>query len=166
MFGLGFLEMVPLLLFLALLAVPVLYFREWSATLRLTRAHHGASPGLVWLLFIPVFNLGWQFYLLSQTTKGIKGRFRELGKSPGDAGFGVGLAYQVLLCLAAATNLGHREGSADPAGVLLGLFVLAALVTLVIYWVRLARFNRVMRAASAAATQQATPSSSAPPRAP
>ena len=163
MLTLGLAEMVPLLLFLAILAGWILYLREWSATLRLTRAHHGIAPGLVWLLFIPLFNLGWQFYLLGATTKGIKGRFTELGKDPGDAGFGVGLAYQVLFCLAAAANLAHRDGGHWTA-VLLGLFTLAALVMLVVYWVRLARFNRVMRAASAAA--EATPSSSAPPRAP
>ena len=163
MSGLRLVEMVPLFSLLALLAVFVLYLRTWSATLRLTRAHHGNSPRVVWLLVIPVFNLGWQFYLLSATTRGIKGRFRELGEDPGDSGFGVGLAYQVSFCLMALTNL-VRGQDGHQAGVFLGLFGLAALVTWVIYWVRLTRFNRVMTAAASA--PNFTPSSSAPPRAP
>lgn len=93
-------------------------------------------------MLIPVFNFGWQFYLLHSATKGVKGRLAELGRDPGDGGFGFGVAYQSLFCLVALLSLGVRLRS--ELGVLVGALFLAAIVTWIIYWIRISRLNRTM----------------------
>jgi hypothetical protein len=111
MFGLKMSELVVVVVVLADLLFPALFLQTRAKTLRLTRVHQTASPGFVWLMLIPVFNLGWQCYLLRAATKGIKGKLDELGRDSGDAGFGVGLTYQVLSCLAVVTSLGRQHGN-------------------------------------------------------
>jgi hypothetical protein len=71
-----------------LVSIPILFLLTWARTLRLTGSHQTTSPGLVWLMLVPVFNLGWQFYLLHSATKGVKGRLAELGRDPGTAASG------------------------------------------------------------------------------
>jgi hypothetical protein len=65
---------------------------------------------------------------------------REL--RPGDGGFGIGVAYQSLVCLVALPSLGVRLRS--HLSVLVGVLFLAAIVIWIIYWVRISRLNRAM----------------------
>jgi hypothetical protein len=141
MFGLRLGEIIVIVSLLGSLIVPVLFFFTWANTLRLTRSYQPASPGLVWLMLIPVFNLVWQFYLLSMATKGIKGTLTAVGREPGDAAFGIGLAYQVLFCVAAVFPLVNRNHDLIE---LTHVFTVLSLLMLIVYWVRLARFNRAM----------------------
>jgi hypothetical protein len=141
MFGLKMGELLVIALTFGVLVVPVLFLRAWAKTLRLATAHQEMSPGLVWLMLIPGFNLVWQFFLLRAATKGIKGRFTELGRHPGDGGFGVGLAYQILALLYLASSAAMPT---DVGRGMAGASWLGALVTWLIYWWRITGFNRQM----------------------
>jgi hypothetical protein len=149
MFGLKMGELLIIALTFGALVLPVLFLRAWAKTLRLTRFHQTTAPGLVWLMLIPLFNLGWQFYLLRSVSRGIKGRLAELGRDAGDGGFGIGVAYQSLISLATLLNLGEGQGN-GALSVLVGVLSLAGFVTWIVYWSRISRFNREMEASAAA----------------
>ena len=152
MFGLKMGELLILALALGSLVVPILFLLTWARTLRLTRTHQGTSPVLVWLMLVPIFNLGWQFYLLISATTGIKGRLTELGRDAGDGGFWLGVVYQSLICAPVLLSLVERS---DERSLLVGILLLAALPVWIGYWVRISRFNRVMAAAASDAMRAA-----------
>ena len=155
MFGLRLGELVIVALVLVMVAAPILlllFLLTWARTLRLTRAHQTTSPGFVWLMLVPIFNLGWQFFLLRSATRGIKGRLAELGRDAGDGGFGLGVAYQSLLCLFAPLSLLPVSYPRSP---LVGMLFVAAVAIWIGYWVRISRFNRVMATAASEALRAA-----------
>ena len=135
MSDIGLPELFVILLILGIVAcsivISIFYLLTLSRSLSLTQKHHGVSPGLVWLLLIPLFNLGWQFYILNKVTKGIKGKFNEMGKECGDGGWSMGLAYAILGCCAIIPYI----------GILIGM---AAFITWIIYWVKIAGYNKLM----------------------
>jgi len=153
MFGLGTGEVLIVFFMLFVVLLPmVLFIRTMSTTLRLTIGHHSAAPGSAWLMLVPLLNLGWQFYLVSSATKGIKGRYKAMGMDPGDAGYGVGLATCVLSCVANAAQIFLKDNVGQPLSVLVAV---VGLITAISYWVKIADFNRVM--AGATAGQQPPP---------
>jgi hypothetical protein len=121
-----------------LLLALVLFLRTLGTTLRLTRAHHGVAGGLAWLLLVPTFNLFWQFFLLQQVTKGIRGRTRELGLDAGGAAWGSGLLTCLLSC---ASAIGFAFDPEVPDAVVWAIFA-ALLASWLAYWWRLAGFRR------------------------
>ena len=155
MLGLKVGELLILALVAGSLVLPIRFLLTLQRTLELTRSHQTTSPRLVWLMLVPVFDLGWQFYLLRAATRGIKGRFAELGRDAGDGGFWIGVVYQSLLCLATLLSWGEPQGN-DALSVVAGVLLAAAAATWVIYWVRISRFNRVMEASAS------TPAPTAP----
>jgi hypothetical protein len=88
------------------------------------------DPALVWLNLIPVFNLGWTFYIVTKLTEGIK---KKLGPDAGDGGWGLGLAHAILLVASFTPGLGHLIG-------------LAFFVVWILYWIKIADFSRRMEA--------------------
>jgi len=146
MFGLRLPELLIILFILCVVVLPlVLYIRTMSTTLRLTAGHHAAAPSSAWLMLVPLFNLGWQFYLVSSATKGINGRYKALGMDPGDAGYGVGMATCVLSCVANAAEILLRKDASEAIAL---LAMVSGLTTAIIYWVKLGRFNRAMASAA------------------
>jgi len=138
--GLVLLVIVPVIV-----VGPILFLVTWGRTLRLTRAHQRMEPGFVWLMLIPVFNLGWQFFLLRAATRGIQGRLAELGSDAGDGGFKIGVAYQSLVCLATLLSAGLEN---EQVSLVVGFLLLASVITWILYWVRISRFNQVMEDSS------------------
>lgn len=126
----GFFLMV---FFLGIIVAQIFYLLTLQKSLTLSKPYHRMSPGLVWLMFIPLFSLGWQFYIISNVTKGIKGSYASFKASPGDAGWNVGLATAILMCCSIIPFLGI-------------LCSICGLVTWIIYWVKVANFNREMAA--------------------
>ena len=130
MFGLGLPELI-ILLVLGLIIPWIYYLKTLKKSLVLTQKHHGISPNLVLLLLIPIFSLGWQFYILTNITKGIKGKCKEIEKDCGDGGWSIGLAYSILACCGVIPYLGVIAG-------------LGAFITWIIYWSKIANFNKLM----------------------
>lgn len=128
-----------------LLLALVLFLRTLGATVRLTRAHHGVAGGFAWLMLLPTFNLFWQFFLLHQVTKGIRGRTRELGLDAGGAAWGWGLLTCLLSC---AWSIAVALDAEVPDAVVRAIAA-ALLAAWLAYWWRLAGLRRVLARHSA-----------------
>lgn len=138
----GTLQFLFLLIFLVTVA---LFFWTQHRTLNAVRPENRRmQPGLVWLQFIPLFGLGWQFYVIGKISDSIRD---DLNAPSGDSVFSddpipmhnrptysYGIAYAVLACL-----------SLLPLGLIKVLFSLAGLVMLIVYWVELARYTKRLK---------------------
>ena len=84
------------------------------------------SPGLVWLLLVPLFGIIWHFFIVTGLSDSLTREFAARGTSmPGDQGRSAGLAMCILNVCAFIPYLG-------------GLCVLAGFVCWILYWVRIA----------------------------
>lgn len=88
------------------------------------------SPGLVWLLLIPLFTLVWHFFVVLNLAKSLGQEFRERGilgdPQPGKT---IGL----IMCICAACGMIPYLGI---------LTALAGVVLWIVYWVQIADFSR------------------------
>lgn len=82
-------------------------------------------PANVWLLFIPLFNIGWHFVVVARVSDSLKAEFAKRGVSVGvdRPAYGVGLAYCILNCCSIIPFLGV-------------LAALGWLVCWIIFWVK------------------------------
>jgi hypothetical protein len=84
------------------------------------------EPGLVWLLFVPLFNLVWNFIVVFRIATSLENEFRRRGSAaPPDTGRGLGLAMSILACAGFVPLLGILGG-------------LAGLVCWILYWMKIA----------------------------
>lgn len=126
--------MLVLIIFGALLVPTILFL------IALQKALAACSPGSrrmppsnVWLLFIPIFNIVYQFIVVGAVSESLQAEFR-LRNMPlqGDAGKSLGIAWCVLgLC-----------GIIPFLGILAGL---ASLICWILYWVRIAEHTRQLQ---------------------
>jgi hypothetical protein len=91
------------------------------------------SPGLVWLLLIPIFGLIWHFFIVINMAKSLHAEFVSRNileeQSPGQ---GIGLAVCILHVVAVVLGF-HRF-----LGPLVGI---AGLICWIVYWVKIAGFS-------------------------
>ncbi len=86
--------------------------------------HRQVTPGKVWLLMIPLFNLIWAFFVFMPMSDSFKRSFNSVGRHDvGDCGRQIGLWY----CLCGVASLVPYAGS---------LAGLAGLVLLILYLVK------------------------------
>jgi hypothetical protein len=134
--ALGIPEIALILLILGVLIVPtVLFLRTLRTALHLTREHHGRSPNIVWVMLIPVLNVLWGFYLVNVVSNSLNAQLTRRGIERGSAGLVAGMIWNA----AGVVGIVVR-GKAGDAVFLVSLF--AALV----YWVQVARLNRLLEA--------------------
>jgi hypothetical protein len=90
------------------------------------------QPGMVWLLFIPLFNIIWHFFvvLALSTTLGNEFRARNI-LAPPEPGKTLGLA----MCICAAISI------IPLVGIITGT---VNLVLWIIYWIKIAEFSRML----------------------
>lgn len=116
------------------IAIAVFYILTMQKALNLAgERHQKMNPNLVWLMLIPLFNLVWHFFVVKNVSESIKSWAAEHGKSVDDAGYTIGLVGCIANCcgLIPVVNL-----LAGPVG----------LVCLIIWWVKVAGFNKLMTA--------------------
>jgi hypothetical protein len=128
---------VPLIVMLwfALIAV-ILYLLALQNALR--KCAPGArtmKPGKVWLCLIPVFGLIWQFILVRNIAKSLRGEFARRGipcpeRTPGQ---NIGLTMSACHCCAFIPWLGP-------------LAAIAGIVLWILYWKKIANYSRVLDA--------------------
>ena len=118
-------------IFILWLVLKIFYILTLYRTLKATEEYHTVSPGLVWLLLIPVFYLGWQFYILDGITKGIKGKYGANGRDCDDAAYGIGLAFCILVCANFIPYLNF-------------ITAVPCFVLWIIYWLKIAGFREEM----------------------
>jgi len=76
----------------------------YSCYKRVPERHRKLSPGLVWLLLIPLFSAVWNFFVYPSLSDSFKSYFNSAGRTDvGDCGRGIGMT--LCICLAIATGL-------------------------------------------------------------
>jgi hypothetical protein len=131
-FGWSWLAAVGVIILLGISLVPAIFFflNLQNLLSRVSPANQGMSPGLVWLNFIPVFNLGWFIYTVIKVKDSVSAEFRSRGwPLDGDLGYNVGLAAGILWIASVFVGWIPFIGWLLPIG---------ALVCWIIYWLKTA----------------------------
>jgi len=127
--GVGVLE-IFVILFIGLLYIPLIFYllTLQKALSRCSPGSRTLSPGLVWLLLIPLFGLVWHFVIVVSLSKSLHNEFVKRSISEDEnPGLLIGLATCILPLLG---GVPHVRG--------LGV---AALVCWIIYWVKIAGYS-------------------------
>ena len=97
-----------------------------SALARVPPEHRTMSPGLVWLLLIPLFGIVWNFFVFLRIPESYKSYFTAQGRTDvGDCARGVGMWYAICGALSFVPCLSYLAGPA--ALVLLIIFLVKVL---------------------------------------
>ena len=91
------------------------------------------SPGKVWLLLIPLFNLVWQFVVVSNIAKSLRNEFdrRNVLVPEREPGKVVGMAMSILTALGIVPVVGQV---AEVIGV----------ICWVVYWTKIKKYSRLL----------------------
>jgi hypothetical protein len=133
--------MIVALVFLVIMLIPAIFYclTLQKALNRVSPENRAMAPGMVWLLFIPLFNLVWHFIVVLNMAKSLGAEFKKRNLAvASDPGKGIGLTYCILLCC-----------SLLPIPVINILVSLGALVCWIIYWVQIAGFSGKLAAPAA-----------------
>ena len=123
--GLGILTIV--LILFAILLVPFIFYclTLQKALNRCSPECRAMSPGMVWLMFIPLFHIVWQFFVVLNIAKSLAAEFQKRGMAedpnPGQT-LGLVMCIGNLIC--------------GPVG----------LICWIIYWVKIADYSRKIAA--------------------
>lgn len=116
------------------IAIVIFYILSMQKALDLAgERHRKMNPAMVWLMLIPLFNLVWHFFVVKHVSDSIKSWAAEKGAKVDDAGYTIGLIACIANC----------------CGIIPGLNILAGpvgLVCFIIWWVKVAGFNKLMAA--------------------
>jgi hypothetical protein len=126
--GIGFLT-IFLIVFAVLLLPFIFYLLTLQKALnRCSPENRAMNPGMVWLMFVPLFNLVWQFMIVLNVAKSLGAEFQKRGiaeePEPGKT-LGLVMCIGNLIC--------------GPVG----------LVCWIIYWVKIAGYSGKLAAAPA-----------------
>lgn len=114
------------------IAVVVFYILTMQKALKLAGdRHRKMEPGMVWLMLIPLFNLVWHFFVVKNVSESIKSWAAENGQSVDDAGYTIGLVACIANCCGIIPFVNFLAGP-------------VALVCFIIWWVKIAGFNKLM----------------------
>lgn len=120
-------------LFLALFVIPGIFFLlTLQNTLKsISVENRKMPPSNVWLLFIPIFNVVWQFIVVDNIAKSITAECMRLNIPVKNAKptYNIGLAWNICNFITFIPFIG-----------------LSALVTFILYWVKVAEFKRLIQA--------------------
>jgi hypothetical protein len=129
--GLGILTGV--LVVSAIMLVPLIFYclTLQKALNRCSPENQAMNPGMVWLMFIPVFNVVWHFLIVLNMAKSLGAEFRKRGiaedPNPGQT-LGLVMCVAALIC--------------GPVG----------LVCWIMYWVKIADYSSRLAAPAAPLT--------------
>ena len=121
-------------LILLALAILVLVFYLLTMQKALTLAgkeHRRMEPGMVWLMLIPLFGLVWQFFIVNNVSEAVRSWAAAHDKDVADGGRTLGLTACILACCGIIPLLGI-------------LASIAALVCMILWWVKVSNFNSMM----------------------
>jgi hypothetical protein len=99
-----------------------------------------AEPETAWLLLIPVFRLVWSFILVTRIGDSLRAEQQRRGILEFDErpGFALGMAM-------ASASVLYRLISLSGAQAVTGVFLLALLACWIVYWVKLAGFEKQLK---------------------
>ena len=101
MFNIGPQEVFIAFLILAVGLLPTIFYclTLSRALARCAPESRAMQPGMVWLLFIPAFNLVWNFIIVSALSRSLRSEFQRRGLGEVDTGHTLGMAFSILACL-------------------------------------------------------------------
>jgi hypothetical protein len=117
---------------LALLIPTIIYLAALQKALRRCAPESRTMPpGQVWLMLIPLFNVVWQFIIVSRMASSLRNEFlrRQLPLADPEPGKTLGIAMCVLVATSWIPILGMLTGP-------------ASLVCWILYWVKIAGYSR------------------------
>jgi hypothetical protein len=127
-----------LVLFAVMLIPAIFYLLTLQKTFnRCSPENRAMNPGLVWLMFIPLFNMIWHFMIVLNMSKSLAAEFqkRGLNEEP-NPGKNLGLAMCILACTGIIPVLGM-------------LGSVGALVCWILYWVKIAGYSKKLETPAA-----------------
>ena len=119
------------LVFLGIMLVPAIFYllTLQKALTRCSPESRAMQPGMVWLMFIPLFNMVWHFLVVINVAKSLDAEFQKRGmQEEANPGKTIGLVMCILVCCGIIPILGI-------------LCSLGGLVCWIIYWIKIAGFS-------------------------
>ncbi len=139
LFGVIFSFLLPfILLFLVIaLVITILYLMNLQNTLNQVHpSRRKVSPGNVWLMLIPLFNVVYSFFLYPKISESVKAEYEYRGlQSEGDFGRGIGIAIPI-------TNL------ASIIPFVGWISVITNFVLFIIFWVKTSQYKTTLMSTS------------------
>jgi hypothetical protein len=127
--GLGL--MTILLIVVVIMLLPTIFYllTLQKALNRCSPECRAMNPGMVWLMFIPLFNIVWHFFIVTNMAKSLSCEFQKRGiaeePKPGQP---IGMIMCILACCGIIPFLGI-------------LCSLGCFVCWIIYWVKIAGYS-------------------------
>jgi hypothetical protein len=129
---------IVLITFAVLLLPAIFYLLTLQKALnRCAPENRAMNPGMMWLMFIPLFNLVWHFLIVLNIAKSLGAEFRKRGMAEEpEPGKTLGLAMCILACCGIIPILGM-------------LCSLGGLVCWIMYWVKISGYSAKLAASPA-----------------
>lgn len=123
--NLGFQELILLFLLLTLLICSIFYLLSLQKALEsVSPQNRKMKPGNVWLLFIPLFNIFWNFTVVDAIASSFQKEYEKLGVIKGSKPtYNIGIAMAVLQVVSLIPMIN-------------AITFIPSLVCWIIYWVR------------------------------
>jgi len=141
-----FFVLAGILLFAAIWLIPLIFYliTMQNALQTVAPDRRSLTPGLVWLNLIPIFNLVWNFFIVSHVSHSLRREFASRGvTNVGDCGYGLGIAMSVLVICTVIPFLGWISW-------------IAAVVFWILYWVKVADLKNQLLLGTIGGTQGPT----------
>jgi hypothetical protein len=137
--ALGGAVLIISLIVLAIMLIPAIFYclTLQKAMTRVSPENRAMGPGMVWLLFIPLFNIVWNFFVVLNLAKSLGAEFKKRNiPAEAEPAKGIGLAMCILACCGIIPVVNWFSG-------------IATLVCWIIYWVKIAGFSGKLAAPAA-----------------
>jgi hypothetical protein len=126
-------EWILIFLFLLIAIVPFVFFllTLQNALKVISEENRRMSPSNVWLMFIPFFNIVWQFIMVDRIADSILAECTRLNipVKENRPTYGIGLAWNICNCVTFIPIIGG----------------FSALVTFILYWVKVSELKNLIK---------------------
>jgi|ERR1700674_4565854 hypothetical protein len=134
--SIGLPELVVVLVAGLLFVPAVLYLRTLQRALeRCSPESRTMSPGKVWLLFVPLFNLIWQFLVVTKLAKSLHNEFTRRSLPNSESTLAPGRVVGLAMCISTLVSL---------VPLIAPVASIAGFVCWIVYWVKIANYSRML----------------------
>jgi len=115
----------------AIILIPAIFYllSLQKALKRCSPEVRAMQPGMVWLMFIPLFNLVWHFFIVLNMSKSLEAEYHKRGMAiDSEPGKTLGLVMCILACCGIIPLLGI-------------LCSLGSFICWIIYWVKISGYS-------------------------
>jgi hypothetical protein len=101
------------------------------------------SPGKVWLLLVPLFNLVWQFLVVTNLAKSLRNEFTRRSLPSPESTPAPGRVVGLAMCILSLVSL---------VPLIAPVASIAGFVCWIVYWMKIANYSRMLEGAVPAGT--------------